>query len=52
MDTAPLRQSEVTIAGIRSPIIEGGPATAEEAIVFVHGNPGSSERKNVAGSLP
>lgn len=42
MDAAPLRQSEVTIAGIRSPIIEGGPATAEEAMVFVHGNPGSS----------
>ncbi len=42
MDTATLRKSEVTIAGIRSPIIEGGPSSAEEAVVFVHGNPGSS----------
>ena len=26
----------------RFPLIEGGPATAEEAVVFVHGNLGSS----------
>ena len=25
---------------MRSPVLEGGPAGAEEAIVFVHGNPG------------
>jgi pimeloyl-ACP methyl ester carboxylesterase len=42
MEKVPLRRSEITIAGIRSPLIEGGPATAEEAVVFVHGNPGSS----------
>ncbi len=42
MERAPLRQTEVTIAGIRSPLIEGGKAEASEAVVFVHGNPGSS----------
>ena len=35
-----LRSSEVTVNGVRSPVLEGGPASAEEAIVFVHGNPG------------
>jgi pimeloyl-ACP methyl ester carboxylesterase len=35
-----LRSSEVTVNGVRSPVLEGGPANAEEAIVFVHGNPG------------
>jgi pimeloyl-ACP methyl ester carboxylesterase len=35
-----LRSSEVIVNGVRSPVLEGGPAGAEEAIVFVHGNPG------------
>jgi pimeloyl-ACP methyl ester carboxylesterase len=42
MESISLRHTQVTIAGIRSPLIEGGPATAEEAVVFVHGNLGSS----------
>jgi pimeloyl-ACP methyl ester carboxylesterase len=42
MENVPLHQTEVTIAGIRSPLIEGGNASAEEAVVFVHGNLGSS----------
>ncbi len=42
MERAPLRQSEITSAGIRSPLIEGRKAEASEAVVFVHGNPGSS----------
>jgi pimeloyl-ACP methyl ester carboxylesterase len=42
MEKAPLRKTDITIAGIRSPLIEGGNASAEEAVVFVHGNPGSS----------
>jgi pimeloyl-ACP methyl ester carboxylesterase len=37
-----VRQSAVTIDGIRSPVLECGPAHREEAVVFVHGNPGSS----------
>lgn len=42
MERAPLRHCEVSIAGIRSPLIEGGKAEASEAVVFVHGNLGSS----------
>jgi pimeloyl-ACP methyl ester carboxylesterase len=42
MESVSLRYTEATIAGIRSPLIEGGTATAEEAVVFVHGSPGSS----------
>jgi pimeloyl-ACP methyl ester carboxylesterase len=42
MEKAPLRKTDVTIAGIRSPLIEGGKAEASEAVVFVPGNPGSS----------
>jgi pimeloyl-ACP methyl ester carboxylesterase len=38
-----LRRGTVEVAGIKSPIIEAGPAGATEAVVFVHGNPGSSE---------
>lgn len=32
----------VEVAGVRSPYIEAGPHQSEEAVVFVHGNPGSS----------
>jgi pimeloyl-ACP methyl ester carboxylesterase len=35
-----LRHGEVTVNGVRSPVLEAGPVGAEEAIVFVHGNPG------------
>ncbi len=37
-----LRPGEVRVDGVRSPLLEGGPHHAEEAVVFVHGNPGSS----------
>jgi pimeloyl-ACP methyl ester carboxylesterase len=37
-----LRRSELEVGGIRTPVIESGPAQADEAAVFVHGNPGSS----------
>ncbi len=40
---AALRRGEVVYRGVRSPFIESGPRNAEEAVVFVHGNPGSSE---------
>ncbi len=32
---------EVVVRGVRSPVEQAGPADAEEAVVFVHGNPGS-----------
>lgn len=33
----------VTVAGVRSLVRSAGPANAREAVVFMHGNPGSSE---------
>jgi pimeloyl-ACP methyl ester carboxylesterase len=35
-----LRTSEVVVRGVRSPVLEAGPADATEAVVFIHGNPG------------
>jgi pimeloyl-ACP methyl ester carboxylesterase len=37
------RTAEVVVDGVRSPVVEAGPADAPEAIVFVHGNPGVAE---------
>ena len=37
-----LRKNSVSIEGIRSPLVEAGPVDHEEAVVFVHGNPGST----------
>jgi pimeloyl-ACP methyl ester carboxylesterase len=42
-DTSPIRQTRVSIDGVRSLVREAGPADAREAVVFVHGNPGSGE---------
>lgn len=36
------RARRITVSGISTPLIEAGPADASEAVVFVHGNPGSS----------
>ena len=38
----PLRERVLPVAGVRSVVREGGPA-GDEAVVFVHGNPGSSQ---------
>jgi pimeloyl-ACP methyl ester carboxylesterase len=40
--SASIRRSSVEVDGLRSPVLEAGPEGASEAIVFVHGNPGSS----------
>ena len=40
---ADLMKNEVTVDGVRSLVREAGPGEAREAVVFVHGNPGSSE---------
>lgn len=37
-----MEQGVVTIDSIRSPVLRAGDAANEEAVVFVHGNPGSS----------
>lgn len=38
-----VRQGHVIYRGVRSPYLESGDHHIEEAVVFVHGNPGSSE---------
>jgi pimeloyl-ACP methyl ester carboxylesterase len=37
---APVTEDAVTVAGVRSPYLHAGPTDANEAVVFVHGNPG------------
>jgi pimeloyl-ACP methyl ester carboxylesterase len=36
------RTRRITVGGLSSPTIEAGPQDVREAVVFVHGNPGSS----------
>ncbi len=38
-----LAETAVTVSGIRTPVLQAGPAHAEEAVVYVHGNPGSRQ---------
>jgi pimeloyl-ACP methyl ester carboxylesterase len=38
-----LDEARVTVRGIGVPVLQAGPADAREAIVFLHGNPGSGE---------
>ncbi|HEX3834484.1 MAG TPA: alpha/beta hydrolase [Solirubrobacteraceae bacterium] len=38
-----IERRQVVAAGVRSPVLEAGPADATEAVVFVHGNPGPAE---------
>ena len=33
-------EREIVVDGLRTVLAESGPADAEEAVVFVHGNPG------------
>ena len=37
----PLRRGTLRIGGVTTPLREAGPADAAEAVVFLHGNPGS-----------
>jgi pimeloyl-ACP methyl ester carboxylesterase len=37
-----VRQGRLEVGGVSSPMIEAGPQDPREAVVFVHGNPGSS----------
>jgi pimeloyl-ACP methyl ester carboxylesterase len=37
-----VRNGRITVGSIGSPVIEAGPRESTEAVVFVHGNPGSS----------
>jgi pimeloyl-ACP methyl ester carboxylesterase len=38
----PVRHCTLEAGGLHSPVLEAGPDAASEAVVFVHGNPGSS----------
>src|SRR2546423_609966 len=38
-----VRERGIVVNGLRSPVLEAGPPAGEEAVFFVHGNPGSSE---------
>jgi pimeloyl-ACP methyl ester carboxylesterase len=40
---SPAPLTEISIHGVRSPVRQVGDVNADEAVVFVHGNPGSSE---------
>ncbi len=48
MEATPATQSaahterQITVSGLRTRLLEAGPADAREAIVYLHGNPGSA----------
>ena len=46
----PLETIILEVAGVRSPVRTGGPSTSREAVVFLHGNPGSGEDWEELGS--
>jgi pimeloyl-ACP methyl ester carboxylesterase len=47
-----VRSGEISVDGIRSPLIEAGPPQSAEAVVFLHGNPGShADWENLAGRV-
>lgn len=37
-----MRRRHLVVDGIRTPVLESGPGKASQAVVFIHGNPGSS----------
>jgi pimeloyl-ACP methyl ester carboxylesterase len=39
---SPMRHGEVRVGGVRSPTLEAGEESSRQAVVFVHGNPGSA----------
>ena len=39
----PISNTDITVGGVCSPVLQAGPSGASEAIVFVHGNPGPKE---------
>ena len=43
MTGATLERTRIDVAGTRPRLVQAGPADAGEAVVFVHGNPGSAD---------
>jgi pimeloyl-ACP methyl ester carboxylesterase len=42
-DSAGVRRDRLAVGPVSTRLVEAGPATASEALVFVHGNPGSAD---------
>lgn len=40
---AGLEEERITVRGIATPVLQAGPPDAREAVLFLHGNPGSGE---------
>lgn len=43
MSTATAERSSLVVGGTRTRLVQAGPAEASEAVVFIHGNPGSAD---------
>lgn len=43
MSTATIERSSLVVGGTRTRLVQAGPAEASEAVVFIHGNPGSAD---------
>jgi pimeloyl-ACP methyl ester carboxylesterase len=43
MSTATVERSSLLVGGTRARLVQAGPAEASEAVVFIHGNPGSAD---------
>jgi len=43
MSTATVERSSLVVGGTRTRLVHAGPAEASEAVVFIHGNPGSAD---------
>ena len=43
MSTATAERSSLVVGGTRTRLVQAGPAEANEAVVFLHGNPGSAD---------
>lgn len=43
MDSSVLQERRVSIEGVSTVLLEGGPTSSDSALVFVHGNPGSGQ---------
>lgn len=43
MSTATVERSSLVAGGTRTRLVQAGPAEASEAVVFIHGNPGSAD---------
>lgn len=52
MSAATAAERAVTVGGVRAPVLEAGPGDSPEAVVFVHGNPGSGrDWERLAGEV-